>query len=79
MYLLKQNELRKKKMKHKNIKVGMTIQNKKTMTFYKVMQCDFDNDFYLDDFYTDDCGHHTKIICNLHNDAKLFRKVKDEI
>ena len=41
-------------MKHKNIKVGMTIQNKKTMAFYKVMQCDFDNDFYLDDFYTED-------------------------
>ena len=38
-------------MKHKNIKVGMIIQNKKTMAFYKVMQCDFDNDFYyLDDF-----------------------------
>lgn len=67
-------------MKFKNIKVGMTIQNKKTMTFYKVMQCDFDNDFYyLDDFYTDDYGVHTKIICNLYNDAKLFRKVKDEI
>ena len=66
-------------MKHKNIKVGMIIQNKKTMAFYKVMQCDFDNDFYLDDFYTDNSGHHTKIICNFHNDAKLFRKVKDEI
>ena len=77
MYLLKQNELRKKKMKHKNIKVGMTIQNKNTMAFYKVMRRDFDNDFYLDDFYTDKSGCcYTKIICNFHNDAKLFRKVK---
>ena len=63
-------------MKHKNIKVGMTIQNKNTMAFYKVMQRGYDNDFYLDDFYTDDYGTHTKIICILHNDAKLFRKVR---
>ena len=66
-------------MKHKNIKVGMIIQNKKTMAFYKVMRCDFDNDFYLDDFYTDDYGNHTKIIMSVYYDAKLFRKVKDEI
>ena len=63
-------------MKHKNIKVGMTIQNKKTMTFYKVMQRDYDNDFYLDDYYIDKNGCYTNLICNFHNDAKLFRKVK---
>ena len=63
-------------MKHKNIKVGMTIQNKNTMAFYKVMQRGFDNDFYLDGYYIDKNDCCTKLICNFHNDAKLFRKVK---
>ena len=64
-------------MKFKNIEVGMKLQNKKTMTFYKVMQCDFDNDFYyLDDFYIDKNGCYTNLIYKIDNDAKQFRKTK---
>ncbi len=77
-------------MKHKNIEVGMKLQNKETGKIYLVLSNEIDyfrldgnyinsNDFYLDDFYTDDYGNHTKIIMSVYYDAKLFRKVKDEI
>ena len=64
-------------MKFKNIEVGMKLQNKETGEIYLVLS-NSDYVFYLNDYYIDKNGCYTNLIYKGDNDAKQFRKVKDE-
>ena len=79
-------------MKFKNIEVGMKLQNKETGKIYTVVremyeeyqlddynEVDIYEEYQLDDYYNDVNNLKTNIISKYYNDAKLFRKVKDEI
>ena len=64
-------------MKFKNIEVGMKLQNKETGKIYTVVR-DMYKEYRLDNYYNDVDNLKTNIISKYYNDAKLFRKVKDE-
>ena len=61
-------------MKHKNIEVGMTIQNKETGEIYLVLSNEIDY-FRLDGNYINSNSLNINVIVD-KGDAKLFRKVK---
>ena len=65
-------------MKFKNIEVGMKLQNKNTGKIYTVVR-EMYEEYQLDDYYNDVDNLKTSIISKNYKDAKLFRKVKDEI
>ena len=78
-------------MKFKNIEVGMKLQNKNTGKIYTVVremyeeyqlddynEVDIYEEYQLDDYYNDVNNLKTNIISKYYNDAKLFRKVKNE-
>ena len=65
-------------MKFKNIEVGMKLQNKETGKIYTVVR-DMYEKYQLDDYYNEVDNLKVNIISKYYNDAKLFRKVKDEI
>ena len=65
-------------MKFKNIEVGMKLQNKETGKIYTVVR-DMYEEYQLDDYYNEVDNLKVNIISKYYNDAKLFRKVKDEI
>ena len=72
-------------MKFKNIEVGMKLQNKNTGKIYTVVRDMKNEEYQLDNYYNDvDIYYNdvdnlkTNIISKYYNDAKLFRKVKDE-
>ena len=65
-------------MKFKNIEVGMKLQNKETWEIYTVVR-DMYEEYQLDDYYNEVDNLKVNIISKYYNDAKLFRKVKDEI
>ena len=79
-------------MKFKNIEVEMKLQNKNTGKIYTVVremyeeyqlddynEVDIYEEYQLDDYYNDVDNLKTSIISKNYKDAKLFRKVKDEI
>ena len=65
-------------MKFKNIEVGMKLQNKNTGKIYTVVRDMKNEEYQLDNYYNDVDNLKTNIISKYYNDAKLFRKVKDE-
>ena len=65
-------------MKFKNIEVGMKLQNKETGKIYTVVR-EMYEEYQLDDYYNEVDNLKVNIISKYYNDAKLFRKVKDEI
>ena len=65
-------------MKFKNIEVGMKLQNKNTGKIYTVVRDMKNEEYQLDNYYNDVDNLETNIISKYYNDAKLFRKVKDE-
>ena len=65
-------------MKFKNIEVGMKLQNKNTGKIYTVVR-EMYEEYQLDDYYNEVDNLKVNIISKYYNDAKLFRKVKDEI
>ncbi len=64
-------------MKFKNIEVGMKLQNKETGKIYLVLSNEIDY-FRLDGNYINSNSLNINVIVD-KGDAKLFRKVKDEI
>ena len=64
-------------MKFKNIEVGMKLQNKNTGKIYTVVR-DMYEEYQLDDYYNEVGNRKVNTISKYHNDAKLFRKVKNE-
>ena len=64
-------------MKFKNIEVGMKLQNKETGKIYTVVR-DMYEKYQLDDYYNEVDNLKVNIISKYYNDAKLFRKVKNE-
>ena len=65
-------------MKFKNIEVGMKLQNKNTGKIYTVVRDMKNEEYQLDNYYNDVDNLKTNIISKYYNDAKWFRKVKDE-
>ncbi len=65
-------------MKFKNIEVGMKLQNKNTGKIYTVVRDMKNEEYQLDNYYNDVDNLKTNIISKYYNDAKLFRKVKNE-
>ena len=65
-------------MKHKNIEVGMKLQNKETGKIYTVVRDMKNEEYQLDNYFNDVDNLKTIVISKYFNDAKLFRKVKNE-
>ena len=65
-------------MKHKNIEVGMKLQNKNTGKIYTVVRDMKNEEYQLDNYFNDVDNLKTIVISKYFNDAKLFRKVKNE-
>ena len=56
----------------------MKLQNKNTGKIYTVVRDMKNEEYQLDNYYNDVDNLETNIISKYYNDAKLFRKVKDE-
>ena len=65
-------------MKFKNIEVGMKLQNKNTGKIYTIVRDMKNEEYQLDNYFNDVDNLKTIVISKYFNDAKLFRKVKNE-